>query len=317
MKGSYAIDEFKKSPHTKPENSIYISYSQFSIYSKCPLAWKLKYIDKIKLEEPSIHTMFGNAMHIVIQEWLRVLFTETVKAADAMDFNTMLLNAMKQCYAEDVDKYKKLFSNKEELSEFYTDGLEILNYLKKKRLQYIDRAKYELVGTEIPLLIPPDENKPKVLLMGFLDVVFREKKNKNKFYILDLKTSTKGWSKWDKEDEIKRSQLILYKTFFAKQFGLSADDIEVEFFILRRKIDSDSMYPTPRIQIFKPSQGSITQNKVKSMFASFLDNCFVEDGKYNVSGEYRAICGNNGFNCKFCDFKDLENLCPSHKRVPK
>jgi hypothetical protein len=40
----------------------------------------------------------------------------------------------------------------------------------------------------------------------------------NRFKIIDIKTSTKGWDDKTKKDETKQMQLILYKKFFSQQF---------------------------------------------------------------------------------------------------
>ena len=39
-----------------------ISYSQLSMFSECPHKWKLNYIDKLRVSEPSIHLLFGVIM---------------------------------------------------------------------------------------------------------------------------------------------------------------------------------------------------------------------------------------------------------------
>lgn len=314
MKATYISPEFSQQPIEKPENSTYISYTQFSTYQKCQQRWKLKYADRIKKDEPSIHTVFGNAMHTVIQHYLQVMFLETIKKADSLDFNQLLLQELKNNYAQDIEKYQRHFSSKEELSEFYLDGLETLNYLRKKRKTYIDRKNWILVGTEIPILLPPIQEIPNVLLMGFLDIVFKDK-NKNKFYIFDLKTSTKGWTKWDKEDETKVAQLILYKIYFSKQYNIPIEDIEVEFIILKRKVDENSAWPQRRIQEFSPTQGSITIKRVLNTFETFIKSCFLPDGSYNKLNSYQANSGKNGFNCRFCEFKDAHELCVPDNRI--
>ena len=74
----------------KPNDVVYISYSQFQGYMKCPKYWKLCYIDKLKQKTPTIHTVFGNAMHTVIQEWVEILYNGKVKDAEAFDFDTRL-----------------------------------------------------------------------------------------------------------------------------------------------------------------------------------------------------------------------------------
>lgn len=311
-KETFIVDKFHL-PLEKPTNATYISYSQYSNYQKCPRSWKLKYIDKIKESVPSIHAIFGTSMHNVIQNWLQVMFMETVKKSEELNFDSMLLQEIKNNYAKDVEKYQRHFSTKEELTEFYLDGLETLKYLRKKRKVYFDRQHQELIGTEIAILIQPDLSRPNVYLNGFLDIVFKDKKG-SKFYILDLKTSTRGWKDWDKKDQTKTDQLLLYKIYFSRQYNIPIDQIDVQFIILKRKIDEDSMYPQRRVQTFNPSQGSISYNKTLKSFEAFINQCFLPDGSYNTEREYLAI-SKEGWNCKFCEFKDREDLCPKSNRL--
>jgi hypothetical protein len=81
-----------------------------------------------------------------------------------------------------------------------------------------------------------------------LDVVLYHEPT-NSFKIIDIKTSTKGWSDYEKKDETKQFQLILYKHFFAKQFGVEIDKIDIEFFIVKRKIWAESPYPISNTRI--------------------------------------------------------------------
>ena len=67
-----------------------ISYSQISMYSECPLRWKLNYVDKLKISESNIHLIFGTSMHEVLQHYLNVMYAETAKKADEINLNKML-----------------------------------------------------------------------------------------------------------------------------------------------------------------------------------------------------------------------------------
>lgn len=300
----------------RPKNSIYISYSQYSQFQKCPQAWKLKYVDRHKIDKPSIHFIFGTAMHSVVQEYIQVMYTDTIKKADSLNFDEMLLNAIMTTYSDEAKRHKKHFSTKEELMQFYVDGLETLKYLRKKRTMFFDKKDWELIGIELPLIISPDKNRNSVVLLSYLDLVFRKKKD-NKFLILDLKTSTRGWRDYEKKDQTKLDQLLLYKIYLSEQYNIPINSIEVEFYILKRKINEDSMYPERRIQTFKPSQGSITVKKAKESFQKFIDMAFLPDGSYNKETYYPAISGNLGSNCKFCDFRDRDDLCPFKDRIRK
>ena len=62
-----------------------VSFSQYSKWLKCPMEWKLSYIDKLAPYEASIHTTFGTAIHAALQEYLRLLYTVDTKAADSFD----------------------------------------------------------------------------------------------------------------------------------------------------------------------------------------------------------------------------------------
>ena len=62
-----------------------VSFSQYSKWLKCPMDWKLSYIDKLAPYEASIHTTFGTAIHAALQEYLRLLYTVGTAEADALD----------------------------------------------------------------------------------------------------------------------------------------------------------------------------------------------------------------------------------------
>ena len=52
-----------------------ISYSQWSIYEKCPRQWKLAYIDGLAPFTFSIETCFGTAFHETLQYFLTFMYT--------------------------------------------------------------------------------------------------------------------------------------------------------------------------------------------------------------------------------------------------
>ena len=51
-----------------------ISYSQFALWEQCPYSWKLTYVDKAIPFTDNIYTMFGTAMHEVLQEYLKMIW---------------------------------------------------------------------------------------------------------------------------------------------------------------------------------------------------------------------------------------------------
>lgn len=309
MKSGFILDQFK-TPTEKPTNKL-VSHSQFQMWQNCPLQWKLSYIDKLRSGDQNIHSVFGDAMHTCLQEWLTIMYTETIKKSNEYDFEKRLLELLKTNYALAVEKHGSHFSSREQLSEFYVDGLAILNWIRKKRKAYFSPKHEELIGIELPLQY---EVRSGVSLTGFIDIVFRDKQS-GKIIIKDFKTSGTGWNQWAKKDVPKVNQIILYKLYFSKQYNIPIDDIEVEYFIVKRKVDLDSAYPQRRVQIFSPSQGKVTYKKVERIFNDFLNSCFLPDGSYNTLVKYIANAGKGKKNCRFCDFDNKWDLCPPNQRV--
>jgi hypothetical protein len=282
------------------------------MYSRCPKNWELAYAKKLKTYTPSIHTAFGTAFHETLQEYLTIGFTESFKKAESIDLSELLKEKLTEVYQSDKEKKGEHFSTPEQLMEFWLDGKAILQWLKRRRNLYFSSRQYELLGIEVPLLAPIENTN--VHMYSFLDIVLYDKKMR-RVKIVDVKTSGRGWTKYDKADEIKRAQVLIYKHFFSKEYDIEYKDIEVEFFIVKRKLLEDSEFPQKRVQEFSPAQGKIVINKVLKNIEDFVSSCFKPDGSYNLERTYHAIEGKNKKNCTFCEFKDNYELCPANKRL--
>ena len=288
----------------------YVSYSQFAEFSRCPLSWKLSYVDRLRKKDSSIHTIFGDAMHNVIQHWVRIMYTETIKAANALDFDSLLLTEMKAKYVAGVEQMGTHFSTKDELGEFYLDGLATLKWLRTKRTRFFDVKNETLVGTEVPLQMKLDG----CTFVAYLDLVLRDEVSK-RIKIVDFKTSNKGWNDYNKQDQTKVDQVLLYKSFYAKQYNIDPEMIDVEFIILKRKVNEQSEFPQYRVQVFRPTQGKIAFAKAVQRFDTFVKSCFLPDGTFNTAYAYIAKKGIDGKSCNFCQYKDNHTLCPPEQRT--
>ena len=286
-----------------------VSYSQFNIYANCPKKWKLDYLDNLRVYSQSIHTVFGTAMHVTIQNYITVLFTESVKAADSIDLGEYLKQTLFNEYKQSLEQNGNVhYSTPAELAEFYEDGVAILKYFKSHRAQYFNTKHHELVGVEVALQAPLIYN---VAFVGFIDIVVKDTRD-NTYAIYDIKTSTSGWNKYQKADQTKTAQLILYKEFYAKLFNVDADSIHVEYIIVRRKINPALEFAPKRIQSFVPASGKPTRNKIGKMFMDFIQTCFTETGDYNSTSPYPAM---DSSGCKYCIYKSQEALCPKKERI--
>jgi len=201
---------------------------------------------------------------------------------------------------------KQHYSSPTEMGEFFEDAIEILNFVKKKRGEYFSKRGWYLVGCEIPIVILPNKSYRNVIYKGFLDLVLYHE-NTNTFYIYDIKTSTYSWGDRNKKNEVKVSQLILYKEFFAQQFNIPIDSIKVEYFIVKRKLYEDSEFAQKRVQQFVPASGKIKLTKARILLNKFIEECFNPDGSYKTL-EHNP---NPGKQCEWCPFSKNKDLCPS------
>ena len=278
-----------------------VSYSQYSMWAQCPHRWKTAYIDGHREFTESIHTLFGTSMHEVIQAFLTVMYEDTAKAAEALPLEEMLRIRMKRNYESAMVKNGGVeFCTQKDMVEFYQHGLLILEFIRKKRAQYFSKKGYELVGIEVPL----EYDLPNgVKFIGYIDVVIRDTV-RDVVKIYDIKTSTMGWNKWMKADKNKTDQLLLYKQFYSKQFNHPMDKIEVEYFIVKRKLYENLDFPQKRVQKFTPANGTPSINQVTKRLSEFMTECFTSDGEYNTQHIYRKEASKK--NCKYCDFNQTE-----------
>ena len=278
-----------------------ISYSQYSMWAQCPHRWKTAYIDEQREYSDSIHTMFGTSMHEVLQTYLTVMYNDTIKMADALPLEKMLLHRMKYNYTNAMEKNGgEVICEQSDMEEFYKHGLSILDWFKKRRQNYFSKKGYELVGIETPINydLPND-----IKFIGYIDVLLYDKV-RDRYKIIDIKTSTMGWNKYQKADKNKTDQLLLYKQFYGAQHDIPLDKIDVEYFIVKRKLYEKVDFPQRRVQTFSPANGKPSINKVINNLNQFLQESFI-DGEYNM--EHTYIKRPSKKNCRFCEFNQTEH----------
>jgi hypothetical protein len=249
---------------------------------------------------------FGTAIHETLQNYLTVLYDESGVKADEIDLEEYFENRFRETYSEEYKSNKSLhFSNPEEMREFYDDGLAILEFVKKKRGEYFSKTGWYLVGVEIPIVLSPDKRYSNVLFNGFIDLVLYHEPTEQ-FVIYDIKTSSRGWGDKEKKDEIKQAQILLYKSSFSELFGVPEDHIDVEFFIVKRKIWEKSEFPQRRVQQFTPANGKTKVNKARTSLTTFIESVFNLDGSYKYT-EHQVQPSKS--TCNYCPYKDKKELC--------
>lgn len=301
----------KKIQNSKPNEINYsyqkgISFSQLSLYLNCPKQWDLLYKQKQKVFTSTINTVFGTALHSTIQNYLTVFYEKNGTEADQIDLLEYFEDRFREEYQKQYGKNKNThFSNSEEMSEFYEDAVEILNFIKKHRNKYFSKRGWHLVGCEIPIVIAPNKTHKNVLFNGFIDLVLYNE-SLDEFFIIDLKTSRSSWSDKQKKDKTKQFQILLYKQFFSEQFGVDIDKINIKFIILKRKLWEKSDFPQKRIQEISPPAGKTSLNKAKTALNEFINKVFDIDGSFKET-EHKHNASKE--TCRWCPFRDKKDLC--------
>ena len=275
-----------------------ISYSQLSLYNECPYHWKLRYIDNIRTMESNIYLIFGSAMHTTLQIYLDKMYDESIKSADELNLEKILQEELITEFKKAKENDKKDPCTKNEINEFFDDGLGIIEWFKKRRSSYFKKQNWELLGCEIPLDV---ELKNNIRFIGYMDVVLRHIPT-NRIKIIDIKTSSWGWNKYQKANKNKTSQLLLYKQFFSEQENYKLDNIDIEYFIVKRKLYPNADFPQKKIQTFAPAHGKVSMNRVTNSLHNFLNNGFDKNSEFKVN----QIATPSKSSCKWCEFNQTE-----------
>ena len=232
----------------------------------------------------NIYTCFGTAMHETLQTYLETLYHDKVKTANDMNINQLLYDNMIKSYksGKAINGHTH-FSSVEQLQEFWLDGKHILEFIKKKRAAYFSTKNMKLAGIETLLY---QEIRPGVVFKGLVDLIFYHP-NTDRWTVMDIKTSTRGWNDTYKKNPNLTAQVILYREFFAKQFGIDKDKVDVEFFIVKRRVPAEAEFATQqrRVQSFTPASGPRKTKQVIESMNKFISEVLDSDNNY-IDQEY-------------------------------
>lgn len=290
--------------NTGPKKSV--SFSQYSMYKNCQYQWYLSYVKKLQPFKPSIHLIFGTAFHETLQHYIQTMFDKSSAEADKIHLPTYFKTRLIELYQ--ANAIHGHFSTPEELTEFNEDATAILEYFKSKRGLFFTKKNTKLIGIELPILTPILEEVENVNMKGFIDLVTYNK-TVDRYTVYDFKTSTRGWSDYEKKDQTKINQILLYKRFFSQKLNVPEDKIDVQFFILRRKINEAAEFVPKRIQEFVPAHGVKKVKDAVEDIQAFVKNVFTPVGEYQEKEYPKSID-----KCKFCPYNDKPELCD--RKIP-
>lgn len=284
-----------------------VSYSNISTFIGCPRKWKLTYIDKLDSRSDSIDSIFGTAIHEAVQEFLKFYYSNnnvTVFGDREKTYNKhfmVFLDSMAHEF-----KQKQFETDDETLQKYIGYGAEIMQEFISKTQKNFPKQNTQLYGIELELN-ENDDWLGQTLFRGYVDLILKNTKQ-NTYKIIDLKTSMRTWTPNQMKDENRRMQLILYKYFFAKKLGVPLENVDVEFFILKKMIFKNTKFPMSRIQKYTPPHSNRTVNKTMER----VKQTFQEMKELVRSGGEGQIRVNNY--CKWCPYYQREDLCDRKSR---
>ena len=281
-----------------------VSYTQYSMYAKCPKSWELAYGRRLRTKEPNIHLLFGTSIHNTIQEWLTKLFGGESDFGLIENFRRHMFEEFERM----MEVWGETFSSPEQLTEFHDDGIKILKYLAEHADEYFSTDDYKFLGAEVPVILTPVKSRPTVKLMAYLDLVFQQIID-GTYLIRDIKTSTRGWGRYQIADDGKMAQVLIYMYYYSQLYDVPLDQIRGSYLVLSREGEYNL------VQEISPLQFREYIAKTIAKFEEFIIECFEESGSPKLDKEYVAKSGSRGNNCTFCDFAKREDLCPKSKRV--
>jgi CRISPR/Cas system-associated exonuclease Cas4 (RecB family) len=262
-----------------PTGRPHVSYSEVSEWARCSWKHKLKHIDKITLDEPSPYLVFGASLHEACESLLqnRTYDAEKLKA---------------QLTAEWI-KYK---DHKNFLQWPLIKAINEASSILDEILPFMDATfpNWKLFETAEIKIYEPIASNPEFFFKGFIDFVISvPNASGTTFWILDWKTSSRGWFKDKKSDQILLSQIVLYRHHFTAMQNTDELEAKCGFIVLNR-----SGKPGKKCELVKVAAGPVTVLRALKM---------VENAVTSIK---RGIAvKNKGDNCKYCEFKETKH-CP-------
>lgn len=299
----------------------HISYSELNDWIECSWRHKLKHIEKLDFDGPTIHTEFGQVVHDAMEDYLML------PKADRKPIESGPYEAAFKKRFESLDLSKETPKKQEELQKMFLDFQSKIAPLLLDAPVWLDKQfpDWETVAAE-DLLYEPIPGQEDIKFKGFVDAFIkvpkRRKVRKSKkakvagagltlsgvleaeeaadyeivpgefdYLVLDWKSSDWGWTADKKRDFNKQLQIMLYKIFYCQKMGLDLKDIKCGFVLLKRKPNKEGSY----CEFVPVSVGDKSKERALSLVNSMVNQ--VKQG--------RTI--KNRWSCRFCKFANTQH----------
>lgn len=269
----------KSSFQNLPTGKPHVSFSEVKLWKECSYRHNLVHVKKIDFSKPSPVLEFGTAVHAACENYL---------LKREMN-NDICMNALDQAWQK--------YSSDPSLKEFTADTLqkakEEASVILAEVPSFLDREfpGWEVVDAEHQLY-EAVENHPHAF-KGFIDGVIKtkDKKGEDLYWILDWKTSNRGWFREKRSDEMTKAQLGLYKNYWhQKNPQVPFKNIRCGFVILKKQAKLGE-----HCELFSVSLGEVPIKRSLKVVSNM------------ITSVKRGISVKNRDACTWCEFKNTEH----------
>jgi len=266
------------SPAKLPTGRNHVSYSEIAEWARCSWKHKLNHVEKLGSDAPSPHLIFGTAIHDAC---------ESIVKSRTYDPKALVETLIAGWTAhQELDAFKSWT-----LEDAVSDALEIVEDV----LPFLDREfpNWRHVDAEARLY-EPIAGADGVFFKGFIDCVIAVPTTKGEtLWILDWKTSSRGWFRDKRSDQVIAAQVVLYRNFVSPRLGIDQYDAKCGFVILNR-----SAKPGTKCELFRVSAGEVTVTRALKMLTNAITS--IKRG---------IAVKNKGEACKWCEHNKTSR-CP-------
>jgi hypothetical protein len=258
-----------------PTGKPHVSFSEVKLWKECSFRHSLVHIKKIDLSKPSPVLDFGTAVHASCEKYLLTREMSPQIAFDHME------KAWKK-------QEGNLDFSSESLAKAKVEVAQILSEVPT----FLDTEfpNWEVVDAEHQLY-EPVEGHPHAF-KGFIDGVIKAKGKRGEtiYWILDWKTTVRGWFKEKRSDEMVKAQLALYKNYWCqKNPDVPFKDVRCGFVLLKK-----TAKPGEHCELFSVSLGDVPIKKSLKVVGNMLTSV------------KRGIAVKNRDSCTYCEYKNTE-----------
>ena len=259
-----------------PTGKPHVSFSEVKLWKECSYRHNLVHIKKIDLSKPSPVLDFGTAVHASCEHYLLTREMKPEIAFEHMEKAWAKHEGNPDFTPASLEKSKK-------------EAEAILSEVPK----FLDDTfpEWEVVDAEHQLY-EAVENHPHAF-KGFIDGVIKAKGKRGEtlYWILDWKTTARGWFREKRSDDMVKAQLALYKNYWCqKNPNVSMKDVRCGFVLLKK-----AAKPGDHCELFSVSLGEVPIKRSLKVVSNMLTSV------------KRGMALKNRDACAWCEYKDTEH----------